>query len=222
MAHTSLIQEAIKTSEEKENNLPFRPAHMRLKLPEDLRNIQYSDLSDILCSLNKCNIVTHTAESPKKPGHPFKEADKRMDGLPGTVSNYELSTYLRKISGLLENLQVQEILYQYLLKSGILIELYKNSSLISSAIKKSNDITTAKNFIRTTKPPQMTNEYNLEEIFERDNKRLTSMNKDEIEIEAKKWSEKFVIEHKADEYLWLYKLGGIVYYMAYKNYRESS
>ena len=48
------------------------------------------------------------------------------------------------------------------------------------------------------------------------------MNKDEIEKEAKKWSEKFVIEHKADEYLWLYKLGGIVYYMAYKNYPESS
>ena len=68
----------------------------------------------------------------------------------------------------------------------------------------------------------MTNEKNLENIFQKDNKKLMSMNKDEIEKEANNWSKKFVIEHKADEYLWLYKLGGIVYYMAYKNYPESS
>ena len=129
---------------------------------------------------------------------------------------------MRKITKLLENPKVQEMLYQYLLNSHILMELYKNGSLISSNIKKRKDITTAKNFIKTSRPPQMTNEYNLAKIFERDNKRLTSMNKDEIEKEAKKWSEKFVIEHKADEYLWLYKLGEIVYYMAYKNYPESS
>jgi len=222
LTHTSLIHEIIKKSEQKENNLPFRPANMRLKLPEDLRNIQYSDLSDIFYSFNKSNLVNHTSALPKKAGHPVKEADKRNDDIPGIKANYSLSTYLRKVTKLLENPKIQEILYQYLLKSGHLSKLYKNGSLISSAIKKDNDITTAKNFIKTSKPPQMTNEYNLEKIFERDNKRLTSMKKDEIEKEAKKWSEKFVIEHKADEYLWLYKLGGIVYYMAYKNYPESS
>jgi hypothetical protein len=52
---------------------------MRLKLPEDLRNIQYSDLSDILYSLNECNLVNHTSELPKKPGRPV-EADKRIEG----------------------------------------------------------------------------------------------------------------------------------------------
>jgi hypothetical protein len=221
LVHTSLIHEAIKESEQKENNLSFRPAQMRLKLPEDLRNIQYSDLSDNLYSLNKCNIINHTSARPRKPGHPLTDADKTIDGIPGVKSNYELSAYLCKITTLLENPKIEEILYQYLLKSGLLEELYKNGSLIASEIKKMNDITTAKNFIRTTKPPQMSNEYNLEKIFERDNKRLTAMNKDEIEKEAKKWSEKFALEHNADEYLWLYKLGGIVYYMAYKNYRES-
>ena len=223
LAHTSLIHETIKKSEQKEKNSSYRPAYMRLKLPENLRNIQYSDLSDILYSLNKCNIVNHTSDYPKKPGHPVKDADKRIDDdMPGVKSNYTLSTYMRKITKLLENPKVQEMLYHYLLKSGILTELYKNGSLISSNFKKRKDITTAKNFIRTTKPPQMTNEYNLAKIFERDNKKISSMNKDEIEKEAISWSKKFVIEHKADDYLWLYKLGGIIYFMAYKNYEKSS
>jgi hypothetical protein len=220
LVHTSLIHEVIKKSEQKENNSPFRPAHMRLKLPEDLRNIQYSDLSDIFCSLNKCNLVNYTSELPKKPGHPVKEADKRIDDIPGTKSHYERSIYLRKISKLLENPNVHEILYQHLLKSGLLMELYRNGSLIASEIKKRNDISTAKNFIRTTKPPTMTNERNLENIFQKDRKKIMSMNKDEIEKDANKWSEKFVIEHKAAEYVWLYKLGGIVYHMAYKNTSE--
>ena len=59
---------------------------------------------------------------------------------------------------------------------------------------------------RTAKPPQMTNERNLENIFQKDNKKIKSMNKDEIEKDANNWSKKFVIEHKADEYLWLYKI----------------
>ena len=117
---------------------------------------------------------------------------------------------------------VQEILYQYLLKSGLLMELYRNCSLISSEIKKRNDIITAKNFIRTTKPPQMTNEQNLENIFQKNKKKISSMNKDEIKKETISWSNKFVLDHKADEYLVLYKLGGIAYYMAYKNYPKSS
>jgi hypothetical protein len=221
LVHTSLIHEIIK-SEQKDNNLPFRPAHMRLKLPEDLRNIQYSDLSDILYSLNECNIVNHTSELPKKPGHPFKEADKNNDDIPGTKSHYAMSLYLRKITRLLQNPRVQQILYQHLMNSGLLRKLYKNGSLIASEIKKRNDIATAKNFIRTTKPPQMTNEENLENILQKDNKKIISMKIEEIEKEANNWSKKFVIEHKADEYLWLYKLGGIVYYMAYKNYREPS
>ena len=66
LAHTSIIHEVIRKSEQKEINLPFRPAQIRLKLPEDLRNIQYSDLSDILYSLNECNIVNHASELPKK------------------------------------------------------------------------------------------------------------------------------------------------------------
>jgi hypothetical protein len=222
LAHTSLIHELIKKSEEHDNNLPFRPVNMRLKLPEDLRNIQYSDLSDILYSLNECNIVNHTSELPRKPGHPVTEADKRIDDIPGIKSNYELSTYLRKISKVLENPQVQEILYQHLLNSGLLVKLYKNGSLIASEIKKRNDITTAKNFIRTTKTPQMTNERNLENIFQKDNKKILSMKRDDIEEEANNWSKKFVIEHKADEYLWLYKLGSVFYYMAYKNYLRSN
>ena len=222
LAHTSLIHEVIKKTEEQDNNLSFRPIHMRLKLPEDLRTIQYSDLSDIFYSLNNCNIVNHTSELPKKPGHPVTDADKRIDDIPGIKSNYTFSTYLRKITTLVENPKVQEILYQYLLKSGLLVKLYKNGSLIASEIKKRNDITTAKNFIRTTKPPQMSNERDLENIFQKDNKKILSMKRDEIEEEANNWSKKFVMEHKADEYLWLYKLGGIFYYMAYKNYLESS
>ena len=222
LAHTSLIHELIKKSEKKEKNLPFRPAQIRLKLSEDLRNIQYSDLSDILYSLNECNIVNHASELPKKPGHPVTEADKRIDDIPGTKSNYTLSLYLRKIRRLLENPKIQEILYQHLLNSGLLMELYRNGSLIASEIKTSNDILTAKNFVRTTKPPQMSNERNLENIFQKDNKKIKSMNKVEIEKDANKWSEKFVIEHKAAEYVWLYILGGLIYYMAYKNYSETS
>ena len=154
LAHTSSIHEVIRKSEQKENNLPFRPANMRLKLPEDLRNIQYSDLSDILYSLNKCNIVNHTSEYPKKPGHPVKDADKRIDGIPGIKSNYDLSTYLRKISTLLENPRIQEILYQHLLESGLLMGLYKNGSLNASEIKKRNDITVAKNLYELPNLPK--------------------------------------------------------------------
>lgn len=39
LVHTDLIHEAIKKSEQNENNLPFRPAQMRLKLSDDLRSI---------------------------------------------------------------------------------------------------------------------------------------------------------------------------------------
>jgi DNA replication initiation complex subunit (GINS family) len=71
------------------------------------------------------------------------------------------------------------------------MRLYKNVNLIASEFKKNNDIATAKNFIRTTKPSQMTNEQNLENIFQKDYKKLISMNKDEIEKEASNWSQNF-------------------------------
>jgi hypothetical protein len=49
------------------------------------------------------------------PGHPVKEADKRNDDIAGIKANYSLSTYLRKVTKLVENPKIQEILYQYLL-----------------------------------------------------------------------------------------------------------
>ena len=78
LTHTSLIHEIIKKSEQKENNLPFRPANMRLKLPGDLRNFQYSDLSDIFYSLNKSNLEIIHLHYLKSLGIQLKKQIKEM------------------------------------------------------------------------------------------------------------------------------------------------
>jgi hypothetical protein len=51
----------------------FRPSTVRKKLPDENKNIQSADLSDILQSLSKINLIAKTQKDARKRGSPSKK-----------------------------------------------------------------------------------------------------------------------------------------------------
>jgi hypothetical protein len=86
------------------------------------------------------------------------------------------------------------MVHSHLLGSGLLFNLAKEIALNVLTTFKENDIESAINIRRSVKPSQteMKTESQLVEQFERDNKILGSLDKDESIQRAKEWAKKFV------------------------------
>lgn len=100
----------------------FRPAEIRKFLPEGkIQRIQYSDLSDILNSLVRIGILEKLSED---------EVDalirkRGVQDYPGIQSFYRPTNFYDNIDEVLENKDAVEIIYFYLLNSGMLFK-YRN------------------------------------------------------------------------------------------------
>jgi hypothetical protein len=78
----------------------FRPSDLRRKLPDDIKNIQAADLSDILNNLSNLNLVTKTKRDPWKRGAPPR-ASEGSKSEPGRQSFYQQTEYLKTLKGVI-------------------------------------------------------------------------------------------------------------------------
>ena len=74
----------------------FRPSNIKKKLPEDNKNIQPADLSGILKSLSKLNLITKTQKDARKRGSPSKNTDDEPSER-GRHSSYRPTEYLESL-----------------------------------------------------------------------------------------------------------------------------
>ncbi len=86
--------------------------------------------------------------------------------------------------------------------------------LISLYIVKTNDKKTAWNIIKSTNPPNMKTESKFEDDFAADYKKTRDIDDDKKLIDmAEIWAKSFIKNHKEDDFINLYKSGGLRYYL---------
>ena len=132
--HAFLIHEIIQIFR-KDKNYIFRPIDLKKRLPDSLKIIEDydSELSRILQSLIRSNLIVHSSRLPTKkgPGHPMKN-EGRYYTTSGPKSYYEASPFLIKIITIMNNPEACKIIFYCLSKSNMLFDLYEKSNLIYS------------------------------------------------------------------------------------------
>ena len=155
----------------------------------------------------------------KHRGHPFNDKSTDNSSIPGLKSYYTISPFLESISHILNQSNTQKMVHSHLLESGLLFNLAKKTALNVLTTFKENDIESATNIRRSVKTSQteMKTESQFVEQFERDNKILGSLDKDESIQRAKEWAKKFVTTSSPHEFKEIYQLGMIWYYIISSN-----
>lgn len=213
--HTFLLHGIIEIFR-KDRNYIFRPSDLKKRLPESLKVIEVydSELTRILQSLIRSNFIVHSSRLPTKrgPGH-LKKDEGKYYAVSGPKSYYEASPFLLRILDVLDNPNARKIIHNYLLKSEEIFEFYKTGRLISSNWLKQNNLNAAKMNRQIINLRRAKAESELEEQFQNDSKRIKSMNKKEIEKEAKEWAKAKLNTMTPDDFLWLYPLAAEYYIM---------
>ena len=129
-------------------------------------------------------------------------------------SFYQHSSYYDSLEKVLAKVEVRKRIYNLLLESGLLHRYLKHMKLISLYIIKANDKKTAWNIIKSTKPPNMKAESKFEADFESDQKKIGNIYDDKkLEDMAEMWAISFIKNHKEDDFINLYKSGGLRFYL---------
>lgn len=82
-------------------------------------------------------------------------------------------------------------------------------------IEKKNDKEAAWNIIQACKPPNMISRSDFEECFDTQNQELYQVNKNKIKEKAELWAKSFINSHNADDYIYLYRAGGLYFFTPY-------
>ena len=211
--HTSLIHEIIQIFRTDRNYI-FRLIDLKKRLPDSLKVIEYydSELTRIIQSLVRSNLIVHSCRLPTKrgPGHPKKDEGKYY-AISGPKSHYEASPFLLRILDVLDNPNARKIIHNHLLKSEAIVEFYKRERLISSNWLKLNNLNAAKMNRQIINLKRNKTELEFEEQFQNNSKRIKSMSKKEIEQEAKGWAKIMLMTLTPDDFMWLYPLGATYY-----------
>jgi hypothetical protein len=187
----------------------FRRNDIKIKLPEFIeRNYYDSELTRILQYLVEVNLIIHSPNLHKnrRPGRPTNSA------ISGPKLYYQASPLLININNLLNNSEAKNIIYKYLLDSGILLRFYVNIRINISYSKKGNKLEAAKINREIVKFPQRKNELEFEKEFHNDSIKINQMDKQEIQQEAQIWAKMTLNKLSADNFLWLYPIGAVYYY----------
>ena len=84
-------------------NLPARPRDFRLNLPEDVRDLSRSQLSDVLSSPVRMNLTDNSRDNfPFKRGRPLNDNQNLSDESRGRLSYFTASKFNKLIGRLLE------------------------------------------------------------------------------------------------------------------------
>jgi hypothetical protein len=213
--YTFLIHEIIQIFR-KDRNYIFRLSDLKKRLPDSLKVIEDydSELTRILQSFIRSNLIVHSSRLPKKgsPGHP-KKYEGKYYAISGPKSYYEASPFLLLILDILDNPNARKIIHNHLLKSEAIFEFYKRERLISSNWLKQNNLKAAKMNRQIINLKRNKTESEFEEQFQNDSKRIKSISKKEIEEEAKEWTKAKLNTLTPDDFMWLYPLGAAYYIM---------
>jgi hypothetical protein len=79
-------------------------------------------------------------------------------------------------------------------------------------MQKENNKKAAWNVVRSTKPPNMISQSLFEERFNTQKQLLSQDNKNKIREKAEAWARSFIEYHNADNYIYLYRIGGLYYF----------
>ena len=147
-------------------------------------NYYDSELTRILQYLVDLNLITHSPNISKKrrPGRPTTRA------ISGPKSYYKASPLLITVNTILNNSEAKNIIYKYLLDSGILFKFYVTIRLITSYYKKQinlKSVTFNREIIRL---PDKKTETEFEKNFHKDSIKLNQMKKNQIKQEAQIWT----------------------------------
>jgi hypothetical protein len=196
-------------------NESFRRNDIKIRLPDFIKlNFYDSELTRILKYLVDLNLIISSTTKPKKrrPGRPTTSA------ISGPKSYYQASTLLLAVNTILNNSEAKNIIYKYLLDSGILFRFYVIVRLISSYSKKQNNLEAVKINREIVKLSDRKNELEFEKEFHKDSIKFNKMNKKQIKQEAQIWAKMKLKSLTADNFLWLYPMGAIYYYAKLLNH----
>jgi hypothetical protein len=100
----------------------------------------------------------------KKPGHPFtfEKGNKRISG-PKSYKEY--SNYQKVVEDVLAKPEARKVIYNHLLKSGLLQMHIVSNVMKALYIAKENDKEAAWNITQSSKPPNIVPQSKFEEGF---------------------------------------------------------
>ena len=206
----------------------FRPIDIRHELPDNYKDIRYSTLSDIMNSLVKMEFIIKASDFSikKRRGHPFKSKDESIDNtdIPGLKSYYTISPLLESITKILDKQEVNESIYDHLLETGLLFQLYEKTKLSEITTFKTNYVESALNTRKIVKlsESETKTESQFLEYFKKMSEVYNKMSEEEVLKYVKEWAKNFVIEHKPTEFKRIYQLGMICYNMISSNIKLES
>jgi hypothetical protein len=97
----------------------FRPSNIRKKLPDENKDIQSADLSDILKSLSDMNLITKTQKDARKRGSPSKDSEYEA-GERGIHSFYQSTEYFVSLKQVISKPVVRMLIFSFLLESKLI------------------------------------------------------------------------------------------------------
>jgi hypothetical protein len=199
-----------------QKNPNIRPSDIRKSLPESLQSIRDADLSRILKSTVRTNILLPTEEVKRqRPGHPFSDNNNNKS-ISGPKSFYKYSDFQNILERVLSKAEVRNIIYNHLLESGLLYVYHVIQGMKAGYMIKENNKEAAWNTIQATKSPNMTSQSVFDEHFSIQNRLLNQDNKNEIRGRAEDRARSVVERHSADDYIYLYRMGGLYYFSSSK------
>jgi hypothetical protein len=131
------------TSTDKDYANKFRPSDLRRKLPEEIKNVQAADISDILKTHSNLNLVTKTKRDPRKRGSPPR-ASEGLTSVPGRQSFYQQTEYLKTLKQVIAKPIARKLLFAFLLESKLIHKWLDFHCLFALYQLKFNDMNTSR------------------------------------------------------------------------------
>ncbi len=114
------------------------PVDIRKKLPQDLQDIESSDISHLLKSLIAMNVFSKSEKGRKKRGRAFANFDD--DLRPGVKSYYQETRYFTIIKKIISDKCARALIFFFLGESKLIHRfLYHNIRLIMYMVKYDKD-----------------------------------------------------------------------------------
>ena len=184
----------------------FRPSNIKKKLPEDNKDIQPADLSDILKSLSNINLITKTQKETRKRGSPSKNSDDEPSER-GRHSFYQPTEYLEKLKQISAKPIARILIFSFLLESKLIHKWLDFHCLLALYISKFSTIDNIKNIDRAV--GMIPDELKIEKLH----KDTASLNDEKLEELAHKFAVSALqhFEEYEEMFINLYIIGGIYF-----------
>jgi hypothetical protein len=220
ITHTSILYNVTTHKQ----NLPAEPRKIRANLPEDLKDINSTDLWKILNSLARTkflrsepNTIRCIRGRPKSRG--FEDSNRG-----GKPSSHDKTEELKKVIKILTKPEAKKLINTRLKDTGLLFKFTKYKKLVLFYQIRNHDIEALWDNVKPFRIKQNIN--NIADEKEREKKRKTlevylqhikNLNEEDLEHEAGQKAEEDIIRHAGDEDLFINIIGGLLGYTTIKD-----